>query len=80
MWNLGISFWNVAEICNFQNYIPKILNLKLNNLHNNLVKTMPRIIKYAFILAYGLIFDSKSDVGEAIGTFFACPTGLYRPI
>ncbi len=39
---------------------------------------MPRIMKYMLILAYGIIFDSKADVGEAIGSFFACTTGLYR--
>ena len=78
-WELGITMWDVGQTCNFQTYFKKVVDLKFNNVHNNLVKTMPRMIKFVFILAYGLIFDSKADIGEAIGTFIACPTGLYRP-
>ena len=79
-WELGITMWDVGQACNFQPYYKTIEDVRLNNVHNNLVQSMPRIIKYLFILAYGIIFDSKADIGEAIGTFIACTTGLYRPV
>ena len=80
LWRLGTSFWDIAVTCNFQPYLRVFVfdTYKLNNIHNNLVQNTPRIMKYMLILAYGMIFDSKTDVGEAIGTFFACTTGLYR--
>ena len=75
MW---VNLFNVAITCNIQTFIAAFSVMTFNNVHNNIYYSMGRILRYMLLGAYGVIFSSPIDLGEAIGGITASVTGTYR--
>ena len=78
-WTVASDIYAIATACNFKVFIQNMFSVQLQNLPNNIYGSMPRMMKYVFILMYGIIFSNKWDVGEAVGTFISGTFEVYRP-
>ncbi len=54
--------------------------MPINNILNNIYNSSPKLLYYILIFGYGVIFNSKYDIGEALGVWFSGITGVYRPV
>jgi hypothetical protein len=74
------AIYNIADACNFKQFILNFTAMPINNILNNIYNSSPKLLYYILIFGYGVIFNSKYDIGEALGVWFSGITGVYRPV